>query len=287
MKKFVWTKRKIFFIILFSVLLLQLPVLATSTSTEPSSPTPTQAPTPKPTPTENPAYEQLIVKEGDDTDDVILVQDRLRDLGYYTYKISGYYGSLTSDSVKDFQTAHKLAADGVVGGETANMLFSNAAMRSTGNNKRVVTPTPKPTPKPTQKVRYGEIVEWSKAKNFVAWGGGKKFKCIDFWTGKTYYLIRVGGSNHMDVEPATKADTATLKAAYGGKWSWDRRPTLVQFNGKWYAASINGWPHGKETVKNNDMTGQICLHFTNSRTHGTNLKDSDHQRCIQIAAGKR
>ena len=35
------------------------------------------------------------------------------------------------------------------------------------------------------------------------------------------------------------------------------------------------------------MDGQVCIHFLNSRTHGSNIKDPDHQRCIRIAGGKK
>lgn len=291
-KIFSFSKRKIFFGLLVSLFLVQaIPALATSPTPQGAegsstpSVSPTSAPTPAPTPTRNPAYENLLIKEGDENDQVIMVQQRLRDLGYYNYKITNYFGSVTKESVMDFQADNKLDRDGVVGGQTAAILFSNTAKRSLGNN-RMPTPTPRPTPKPTPKKIVGKLVEWSKAKNFVPWGGGKKFKCMDVYTGKTYYLIRVGGSNHMDVEPATLEDTKIVKSLYGGKWSWDRRPTLARFNGTWYAASINGWPHGKETVKNNGMTGQICLHFLNSRTHGSNMKDADHQRAVMKAAGK-
>jgi hypothetical protein len=227
----------------------------------------------------------MAVKLNDQGPVVENIQQRLRDLGYFNYKVTDYYGGVTVRAVEDFQKKAGLPVDGVVGPQTMLELFLNGAPRQL-HNARIPTPTPAPTPKTTPKPQYGKIVEWSTAKNFVAWGGGPKFKCIDVRTGRSYYLIRVGGSNHMDVEPATKEDTATVKACYGGSWSWNRRPTLARFNGTWYAASINGWPHGKETVSGNNMNGQICMHFKNSKTHGTGIVDSAHQRCINEAAGK-
>lgn len=293
MRKILKKKNKLFclFIVLLSLLQPYTALATASPSAEAtpdpsasSSPAATQSATPPASPTPNEAYEGVILKLGDKNDQVISLQMRLRDLGYFTFKIGEYFGAYTRDSVVQFQKDNNLDPDGVVGGKTATLLYSNHAKRKYTNN-RIVTPTPRPTAKPKAKI-YGKLVEWSTAKNFVAWSGGSKFECIDFNTGKTYYLIRVGGTNHMDVEPATAKDTATLKSCYGGRWSWDRRPTVVKFKGTWYAASINGWPHGKETVRNNDMTGQICLHFLNSRTHGTGIKDSAHQRCVKRAAGK-
>ena len=256
-----------------------------SPSTTPNPDTPTPPPTPTPVPTVNPAYEGMAVRQGDQGPVVELIQQRLRDLGFYNYKITDYYGAVTAEAVKDFQKAAKIAADGEFGGQTASMLYSADAPRQL-HNKRIPTPTPSPTPKKPTTPQYGKLVEWSTAKGFVAWGGGPKFQAKDVRTGRTYYLIRVGGTNHMDIEPATLADTNIVKALYGGRWSYDRRPTIVKFGGTWYAASINGYPHGKETVPNNGMNGQICLHFLNSRTHGTNIKDAAHQRCIRQAAGQ-
>ena len=125
------------------------------------TPSPTIALTKTPEPV-NP-YEDLILKDGDSGDDVISLQMRLRDLGYYNYKITGDFGSVTAQAVRDFQEDNKLKQDGVVGGMTAQMLYSNGATRSL-YNRRIPTPTPKPTPKPTKKpssgssssCRYGE-----------------------------------------------------------------------------------------------------------------------------------
>ena len=95
----------------------------------------------------------------------------------------------------------------------------------------------------------------------------------------------MGGHNHMDVEPKTKDDTAKMKKSMGGRWTWQRRPLKIK--GTWYAASLYGEPHGQQTIRNNGMDGQVCIHFLNSRTHGTNIKAPDHQRCIRIAGGKK
>ena len=36
-------------------------------------------------------------------------------------------------------------------------------------------------------------------------------------------------------------------------------------------------------VGGNDMTGQFCIHFVDSKTHGSNKVDADHQSCIDEA----
>ena len=227
-------------------------------------------------------YSGLLIKMDDMGDNVLLLQLRLRDLGYYPYKITGQFGSVTKNAVIEFQKGNGLDSDGIVGGKTAELLFKNEAKRISGSgSSRMPTPSPSPTPKAGM---YGRIIEWADAKKLLS--RGSKFKIMDFYSGKTYTAIMVGGYNHVDFEPATKEDTATMKATYGGKWSWTRRPVLVRLNSKWYAGSVNGMPHGYETIPNNGMTNQVCLHFKNSRTHGSASLCSQHQRCVKIAAGQ-
>ena len=71
----------------------------------------------------------LVLKDGDTGDNVILVQLRLRDLGYFNYKITNYYGKYTAQTVAEFQKVNELTADGVLGPSTSKLLFSNDAKR--------------------------------------------------------------------------------------------------------------------------------------------------------------
>jgi hypothetical protein len=94
---------------------------------------------------------------------------------------------------------------------------------------------------------------------------------------------RWAGANHIDAEPLTAADTATMKSIYGGSWSWNRRAILVKYNGHVYAASMNGMPHGTTTISSNNFNGHFCIHFYNSRTHETNRVDANHQNAVARA----
>ena len=62
-----------------------------------------------------------------------------------------------------------------------------------------------------------------------------------------------------------------------------RRAILVKYNGHVYAASMNGMPHEDDTISDNDFDGHFCIHFTGSKTHGTQRVDEDHQSCVQTA----
>jgi len=105
----------------------------------------------------------------------------------------------------------------------------------------------------------------------------------DVETGLSWQVKRSGGSNHADVQPLTAADTAKMKKAYGGAWSWNRRAIWVTINGVSYAASMNGMPHGTGSITTNNFDGHHCIHFLNSRTHTGNRWDSAHQSMVQKA----
>ena len=113
---------------------------------------------------------------------------------------------------------------------------------------------------------------------------GTVAQITDVATGLSWQEKRTGGINHADCQPMTAADTAALKNAYGGVWSWDRHAIFVTIDGVNYAASMNGMPHGGDSMPDNDFAGHHCIHFTNSRLHVNDKVDSQHQKAIKKAA---
>ncbi len=89
---------------------------------------------PTPTPTATPSQ----LKKGDDGDAVKSLQARLKELGFYAGSVDGDYGGGTEEAVRLFQSQHSLTVDGVCGGQTLALLFSDNAKQVT------VTPTPDP-----------------------------------------------------------------------------------------------------------------------------------------------
>lgn len=124
-------------------------------------------------------------------------------------------------------------------------------------------------------------IDWFKeGKNLVKKGAYATLYSID--TGKQFRIKRMGGSNHMDVEPATAADTATFKSIVK-TWSWKSYAMILIANGKYVACGVNAMPHGDQTIKDNDFDGQFCLHMVNSRTHDSDSVNKEHQKSIDRA----
>lgn len=71
----------------------------------------------------------LIIKAGSRGNDVLQLQKRLAELGYYTSRLDGMYLEDDISAVRSFQSANGLKIDGKAGYETQSKLFSEAAVR--------------------------------------------------------------------------------------------------------------------------------------------------------------
>lgn len=127
------------------------------------------------------------------------------------------------------------------------------------------------------------MLDWFRDNVSAKIPKGAVFTVKDVRTGKTFVCKRWSGYNHIDAEPKTARDTAIMRSIYG-TWSWRRRPILILYRGHVYAASMNGMPHGTGTISNNNFAGHFCIHFKNSKTHGTKRVDPDHQSCVRTAS---
>ena len=73
-----------------------------------------------------------ILRTGSRGQEVKALQSRLNALGYYNDEIDGQFGALTKTAVIEFQKANGLNADGMVGAETKEVLYSVNAKPKTG-----------------------------------------------------------------------------------------------------------------------------------------------------------
>ena len=217
---------------------------------------------------------------GDKGEAVEKVQSRLLELGYFTGSVGGNYLDLTKSAVAAFQSAAKLNVTGVVDAQTLAKMFADDAPKAPRKDDSGSTNTGTTTARPAT----GTAVEadWWKSDIQSIYARGTTATVTDVETGIAWNEYRGGGTNHADVQPATAADTANMKKACGS-WSWKRRAIFVTINGVNYAASMNCMPHGSGSIKDNNFNGHHCIHFTNSRTHGSNKVCSLHQAAIKKA----
>ena len=200
------------------------------------------------------------------------VQRRLKELGYYKNSIDGSYGNVTAAAVKAFQTKNGLTADGVCGPDTLEKLNSSSAKDVNGK-----------THDASEVTLVTERLDWFK-DGVDTFPRKAIIQIKDCQTGLIFNAQVLYGSNHLDVEPLTAADTQILLEINGGvDFSYRRRPMLVKYDGHVYAASIYSEPHGDETITDNNFDGQFCLHFYGSKTHGTDRVDEDHKECEERA----
>lgn len=133
-------------------------------------------------------------------------------------------------------------------------------------------------------LHYGQLSDWNQVK--TEFRRLSYAKVIDLETGESFRVQRRAGTRHADVQPLTKNDSKTMKGIYEGKWSWKRRAILVEINGKFYAASMHGMPHGAGAIRGNAFPGHFCIHFQGSSTHRRKVEDPSHQFMIIKASGR-
>ena len=150
----------------------------------------------------------------------------------------------------------------------------------------------------TQKVKTNQSTpksststDWKSKVVALKWydGGSSVLKkgeygaIYDIATGISFKVYRMGGSSHADIEPATREDTEKLKKIVGGEYSWDSRAVILNAGGYYVACAINTMPHGDQTITSNGYEGQFCLHMLDSKTHGSDSVNSEHQKAIRMA----
>lgn len=109
------------------------------------------------------------------------------------------------------------------------------------------------------------------------------YRLIDIKSGISIMIERIGGKNHADIETIDNNNTMLLYEIYDNNLSWDRRPAYLEYSDNIYlCCSLSGFPHG-ESKGENSLNGHLCLHFKNSKTHGSNQIDKTHQNNIKYA----
>ena len=147
--------------------------------------------------------------------------------------------------------ANGLTVNGVANPATLRKLVSSSAISKAEADKKEEAEK-----EPTYKT---ENLDWFK-NGYKVFPKRAIIEIKDVRTGLVFKAQVLYGTNHLDAEPLTKADTATLLKINGGvDFSWRRRPMLVKYNGHVYASSIYSEPHGDQTITLKAPGKQGCV----------------------------
>ena len=149
--------------------------------------------TPDPNLTPEPTV--FLMKLGVKGDEVRKLQERLRQLGYYSGEVDGQYGPGTQEAVIRFQEQHNLTADGIAGENTRTHLYLQSAQTF------IPTPAPTPTPGLLKKGHNGESVREMQ----------KRLQELGYYEGSIDGVPFEGGKAENKDIVGTWYDFATMK----------------------------------------------------------------------------
>ncbi|MBQ9942664.1 MAG: peptidoglycan-binding protein [Christensenellaceae bacterium] len=221
------------------------------------------------------------LEKGDSGDQIVIIQQRLIDLGYLHFRPTGSYGDMTYQGVLAFQENNGIAKDGMVGEDTYSHLYDAGKVRAPINPAIVRTVGPGLLATPTE---YGELSSWEDIDKLFP--VGDTVTVTDFNTLRTYRVTRTGGKNHADVQTVNAEAQSEFMKCFGGDYTWEKRAVLVEINGKKYAASIFGMPNANDKLKNGHMSGSVCLYFSGSTSDIGGIADAEHAANIIKAGGQ-
>ncbi|MBQ3552336.1 MAG: peptidoglycan-binding protein [Clostridia bacterium] len=217
-------------------------------------------------------------------DDVVRIQLRLRELGYFMYKPTGNYQSMTVNAAIAFQSSqvdengYSIAADGVIGPQSLGILFGLSARRA---DIKVDIPFGKT--EASVKVS-GQMVSWDSVKERLT--VGNTYTVIDCYSGTEFSIVFYGGEFHAEIECSTPEDADIYKNLFGGEYNYSKRPVCLKLGDELIAASLQGHPHGEDHGADDGEMGHSCLYFEGSRSHIGSLRDVEHNTQVYKAAGR-
>lgn len=211
---------------------------------------------------------------GSTGDAVLKLQNRLVELGYMSsVQVNSIFDSNTSNAISRYQEDNGLVVDGIATALTQHSLYGTKEASTTTNGSSTTVTLHKP-----------ELIDWYTGGIQNIFYKGCIAVVTDVNTGISFKVKRWSGGSHADVEPLTAADTAAMCKIYNVKTAqeisdkdlYQRHPILVTIGNRSFAASMYGVPHNYpagDTISDNDFYGQFCIHFVNSKTHGSGVVD--------------
>lgn len=212
------------------------------------------------------------IQQGDKGEEVVRIQTRLFDLGYYTYKPTGSFQTVTRSAVVAYQAACGLTSDGSVGAETLRSMFVRGAKRADFHAGVPLSFTAQSAI--TQK---GAAVPWETVRSKLV--ENESYRIRNAATGEEVSLLFVSGENHAEMRIPVRffaqRNTAVsmLTSWLGSANSFYKCAVLFELDGQWIAASMQ-W----------DGVENACVYFQGSRSHVLGFSDAEHDANVKKAS---
>ncbi len=189
-----------------------------------------------------------IVNAKSSKQDVKLVQQKLKNWGYYTGSIDGIYGPKTISAVKYFQRRNGLVVDGIVGNKTLSAMGISASKLSSGSGSGSASGYTSSDVKLLARLIYaearGETYQGQVAVGAVVLNRVKSSSFPNTISGVIYqpYAFTCVNDGQINLAPNQTAMNAARDAMNG----WD--PTygcLYYYNPK---VATSSWIYSRQTV---------------------------------------
>ena len=206
---------------------------------------------------------------GDRTEEITRVQKRLFDLGFYTYKPTGSFGSVTSRAIALFQGMIGDEQTGLLTRRQWDILFSEEAPL-----RQFIVTVPVKFKGQSEYFRVtGEAVPWEKVKEQLE--PGTAYTLVNCANADSCQVVFEGGTGHGEftVAPGSVADYH-IEQWLGRSNSFYKIACVLTIGDKNIACSIQ-W----------DGARRLCVFFKGSTSHVAGLTDTEHETLINKAAG--
>ncbi len=209
-----------------------------------------------------------LMQQGAKGEEVVRVQTRLFDLGFYTYKPTGSFQTVTKSAVVAYQAASGIMSDGSIGAETMRSLFSRGAKRADFHAEVPLTFTAQGAI-----AQKGNAMPWSELKTKLQ--QGSSYTVRNAATGDEVQLVFAAGENHAELTLPAAVNAHRLTAERMTSWlgssnSFYKCAVLLELDGQWIAASMQ-W----------DGAEHICLYASGSTSHVLGLPDAEHDANVK------
>ncbi len=210
--------------------------------------------------------------------EVIRLQQMLSTLKY-TVNVTGTYDQVTYSAVLAFQLRNGLTPDGIAGKLTQAKLYSGDCVTGDTELPEGSTGTGMAGNGGGPAISQVKLLHWyNDIKPTVK--SGQVVLVYEPSSNSSFYLRFYSLGRHADSEPLTANDTAIMKAAWGGKFSWAEKPVYVRLpSGTWCIASMHSMPHLSGALDNNDFEGHLCVHFP--RTMDETISSGDTKNGVR------